>query len=217
MSFLLWQRSQLGIGSGRQVFRAAEVPVLQSATELVARLESLWQAESQRIDVAAAAAREQGWAEGGVQARQAAEGALADHLARLQQQAERVREQAREDAAALALQVVRKLLGGLPEPERQAALALQAARELLPARTWRLAVHPCSAPALREHLGRLAPEARGGLAQAEVCEDDSLAPGDCRLDTEFGSARAGLEAQLDRLSAAWGLPPVLSASNEGPT
>lgn len=205
MSFLLWQRGQVGIGSGRQVFRAAEVPLLQDAGELVARLESLWQAEAGRIEAAAEAACAQGRAEGGARARAEAEAHLAEQLSRLQQQAEDARDEARQQVASLALQVVRKLLGGLPEPERQAALALQAARELLPARTWRLAVHPQSAAALRERLGQLAPDERSGLAGAEVCEDDALAPGDCRLDTEFGSARAGLEAQLERLAAAWGV------------
>jgi flagellar biosynthesis/type III secretory pathway protein FliH len=209
MSFLLWQRGQLGIGSGRQVFRAAEVPLLQDASALVARLETLWQEEAGRVEAAADTARQQGWAEGGERARAAAEAGLAEQLARLAQQAEAVRAETRQEVAALALQVVRKLLGGLPEPERQAALALQAARELLPARTWRLAVHPRSAPALRERLARLGANDGGLLAQAEVAEDEAVAPGDCRLDTEFGSARAGLEAQLDRLAAAWGVavPP----------
>jgi flagellar biosynthesis/type III secretory pathway protein FliH len=210
MSFLLWQRGQLGVGSGRQVFRAAEVPLLQDASGLVARLEALWQAETSRIESAEQAARQQGWDQGGERARAEAEAGLADALARLSREAESVRDQARQEVATLALQVVRKLLGHLPEPERQAALALQAARELLPARTWRLAVHPQCAPALRERLGQLTAQERAALAQAEVSEDDAVAPGDCRLDTEFGSARAGLDAQLERLAAAWGvaLPPA---------
>ena len=213
MSFLLWQRGQLGIGSGRQVFRAAEVPLLRSACELVDRLESMRQDEATRIGAALEAGRRQGWTEGEALARQAGEAHRADEMVRLQQQSEAVREDARREVAALALQVVRKLLGGLPEGERQAALALQAARELLPARTWRLAVHPLSANSLREGLARLTAEERGGLAEAEVCEDDTLAPGDCRLETEFGSARAGVEAQLERLAAAWGVarPPAEGA------
>jgi flagellar biosynthesis/type III secretory pathway protein FliH len=210
MSFLLWQRGQLGIGSGRHVFRAAEVPLLQDASGLVDRLEALWQAEAGRIEAAEQAARQQGWAEGGAHARAAAEADVAEQLARLTREAEAVRDEARQEVARLALQVARKLLGQLPEPERQAALALQAARELMPARTWRLAVHPHCAPALRERLAQLAPQEHAALAQAEVSEDDAVAPGDCRLDTEFGSARAGLDAQLERLAAAWGvaLPPV---------
>lgn len=213
MSFLLWQRGQLGIGSGRQVFRAAEVPLLRSACELVDRLEAMRQDEATRIDAALEAGRRQGWAEGEAMARQAAEAHRAEEMVRLQQQSEAVREEARREVATLALQVVRKLLGGLPDGERQAALALQAARELLPARTWRLAVHPQSSSALREGLSRLAADERGALVEAEVCEDDTLAPGDCRLDTEFGSARAGVEAQLERLAGAWGVdwPPATGA------
>ena len=213
MSFLLWQRGQLGIGSGRQVFRAAEVPLLRSACELVDRLESMRQDEATRIGAALEAGRRQGWTEGEALARQAGEAHRADEMVRLQQQSEAVREDARREVAALALQVVRKLLGGLPEGELQAALALQAARELLPARTWRLAAHPQSAGSLRQGLARLTAEERSGLAEAEVCEDDTLAPGDCRLETEFGSARAGVEAQLERLAAAWGVarPPAEGA------
>lgn len=210
MSFLLWQRDQLGIASGQQVLRAAQVPLLQDASALVARLQALWQAESGRIEAAEESARRRGRAEGEERARVSAEAALAERLAALAHQAEAARDEARQQVAALALQVVRKLLGGLPLAESQAALALQAARELLPARVWRLAVHPDAAPALRERVARLGPEERAALAGGEVVEDASLAPDDCRLDTEFGSARAGLEAQLDRLAAAWGvvLPPA---------
>lgn len=214
MSFLLWQRGALGIASTRVVLRAAEVPLLQEAGALVERLQALWHAEAGRVEAAAEAGRTHGWAEGGEQARQAAEAELAAQLAQVTTQVEAVRDEARQEVAALALQVVRKLLGSLPEPERQAALALQAARELLPARTWRLAVHPQVAPALRARLASLGPDARGGLAQAEVCEDAGLALGDCRLDTEFGSARAGLDAQLARLASAWGVavPPPEAAA-----
>lgn len=206
MNFMLWQRGQIGVASGRRVFRADEVPLLQDAASLVARLEALWAAEAGRVQAAADEARRAGRLEGAAEAQRAADDALAARLAALAREAELARERSQAEVAALALAVARKLLGELPAADRLAGLALQAARELLPARTWRLVVHPDDADGLRERLARVAADERSGLAQAEVAVDPGLPPGECRLDTEFGSAQAGLGPQLARLAAAWGQP-----------
>jgi flagellar biosynthesis/type III secretory pathway protein FliH len=205
MSFLLWQKGQIGVASGRQVFRANEVPLLQDASALVARLQALWSSEDERVQTALDGARQQGLSEGTRLAQRELEAALNTQLALLARDAEAARDREQREVGALALEVVRKLLGALPEAERLAALAQQAARELLPARTWRLAVHPAAVDALRDRLARLDPDERSGLAQAVVGADPSLPDGDCRLDTDLGSARAGLDEQLTRLAAAWGV------------
>lgn len=213
MTFLLWQRGQLGIASGRRVFRAAEVPLLQDASALVERLQVLWEGEDTRVQAALDGARQQGLQEGARLARQEAEAALSAHLAMLARDAQAAREAQQREVGSLALEVVRKLLGALPEAERLAALAQQAARELLPARTWRLVVHPSVVDAVRANLAHLDPDERSGLAQAEVAADASLPAGDCRIETDQGSARAGLDEQLARLAEAWqvGAPKGIDA------
>lgn len=206
MNFILWQRGQIGVVSGRRVFRADEVPRLQDAAALVARLEALWASEAARVQAAADEARQAARRDAEAEARRQADEALGARLATLAREAEAMREAIQGEVAALALAVARKLLGELPAADRLAALARQAACELLPARTWRLAVHADDADALRAGLARLAADDRSGLARAEVVVDPGLPRGDCRLDTEFGSAQAGIGPQLARLAAAWKLP-----------
>ena len=80
---------------------------------------------------------------------------------------------------------------------------MQAARELLPARTWRLHVHPVQLAGLRAALQAVDPGDQAGLASAEILADAELDETDCRLTTEFGSADAGLATQVQRLASHW--------------
>jgi flagellar biosynthesis/type III secretory pathway protein FliH len=180
--FMLWHRqpeATLGITTDRRVLRAAEVPALRRAQDLLADLHALQASTQARVDEACADARQaghrEGWAAGQAEAREQLGRALAD-LARAQEAA---REQSQQAIGRLALEVFHKLLGSLPGDEALARLGVQAARELQPART--------------------------GLAQAELVADVDLADTDCRLTTEFGTADASLATQVERLAKAWGL------------
>lgn len=206
--FMLWHRqpeATLGIAADRRVLRAAEVPPLRQAQDLLADLQALQASTQARLDVARAEARDaghrEGWAAGQAQAREQLGQALAE-LARAQEAA---REQSQQAIGHLALEVFQKLLGSLPADEALARLALQAARELQPARTWRLHVHPHQLPTLRAALQAADPDNRAGLAQAELVADVDLGESDCRLTTEFGTADASLATQVERLAKAWGL------------
>ncbi|MDT7837969.1 FliH/SctL family protein [Aquabacterium sp. OR-4] len=206
--FMLWHAQPpqaMGIVSDRRVLRAAEVPPLLQAQQLVEALQALQAGTQARIDAACAQARAEGLAQGLADARAASEAALADALARLTHAHEQQRAQWQQALPELALAVFGKLLGALPPHEPLARLASQAARELLPARTWRLLVHPAQVAGLREQLQALDPDHSAGLAAAEIVADATLAETDCRLLTEFGSADAGLHTQLARLASAWGL------------
>lgn len=201
--FLLWHRdpqARLGIASDRRVLRAAEVPPLQDAQQLLAALNGLLAQEQARVDAARDQARAEGLRQGLADAGQQSRADLADALAALARAQEDERRRQQQAVAGLALEVFQKLLGALPADERLARLATQAARELLPARTWRLQVHPQDVAGLRAALRAVDPEDKSGLAGAEIVADADLTEGDCRLTTEFGTADAGLATQLDRLA-----------------
>jgi flagellar biosynthesis/type III secretory pathway protein FliH len=205
-AFMLWHRdadARVGLVSDRRVLRAAEAPALQQAHELLDTLHTLLAQERARVDAACEQARAEGLAQGLAQAREQSRAEVAEALARLARAHEQLRERLQQDVAGLALAVAEKLLGELPAQERLARLALQAARELLPARTWRLQVHPSQLPGQRAALQAADAGDVAGLAGAELQADAELAETDCRLTTEFGSADAGLQTQVQRLSRHW--------------
>ncbi|NRF67256.1 hypothetical protein HLB44_09700 [Aquincola sp. S2] len=202
MSFLWWQRGgEARIACDRLVLRAAEVPLLQHALALRDTLERRRDEQVQAITDAIETGRAEGHAAGLAEGRRAAAQELADALVRVagETQAERTRQRA--DTAALALQVVRKLLGAFADDAVLLALAATAAAELLPGALPALVVHPQQADALR---ARLADAAQGeGAPLFEVRADPQCAPDGCRLETEHGSVDVALEAQLARLAEVW--------------
>jgi flagellar biosynthesis/type III secretory pathway protein FliH len=207
--FQLWHRhpdQALGIITDRRVLRAHEVPPLQQADELLATLQALHAGQQARIDAACEAARADGYRRGLGEGRVAARAELAAALTALTQQHEAARAQQQQALARLALDVAQKLLGTLPAETALAHLAAQAARELLPARTWRMQVHPSQVATLRAALQAADPDDKAGLSRAEIVADANLADTDCRLVTEFGTADAGLATQVQRLAQAWGVP-----------
>ena len=200
MSFLWWQRvGDARIASDRLVLRAAEVPLLQHALALRDTLERRRDEQVQAITDAIAAGRAEGHAAGLAEGRRAAAQDLADTLQRLAAESQAERERLRADTAALALQVVRKLLGQFADDAVLLALAATAAADLLSGAPPALVVHPQQADALRE---RLAAAGEGG-AMFTVREDASCAVDACRLETEHGSVDVSLDVQLARLAEAW--------------
>lgn len=206
MSFLLWQRDRdVAIGSTRLVLRAAEVPLFNDALDLRARLERMNDDKVRYIvaqgDAASAQARAQGLEEG----RRAAREEFAAALANMAQASAHEHARVRGEIAALALEVVRKLMGALADDERLVALADTAARELLPSPALTLAVHPDQVDAVR---ARLAAGSQNEVAalRLEVRADPACERDACRIETEHGSIDASVAAQLDRLATAWGVP-----------
>ena len=210
MSFLIWHGGSVGLASDRRVLRPDEVQPLESALAVARRLADEQAAQAGRVQAAVAAGQAEGRHQGAAAAQAAAQVRLAEELTQLARQAQAHRERDQQAVARLALEVVRKLLGSLPQADRLAELAVQSARELLPARTWRLSVHPAQIPAVQARLLQLDPLDRTGLAQAELCADPGLPEDHCRLETDLGSAQASVEEQLQRLARAWAvadLPP----------
>jgi len=209
MSFVLWQRGgQTGIASTRLVLRAAEVPLLTEAQALRDRLEALHTEQAQRVETASELARERGHALGLEQGVLAARDEVAASLMALARSTEQERMHVRGQVATLALQVARKLIGRLADDERLLALADTAARNMLPGSSLTLVVHPSHADALQARLTAMARHAGENGAPASVFElraDAACALDSCRIETEFGSVDASLNAQLDRLAQAWGV------------
>lgn len=202
MSWLLWQaEGPARIASPRLVLRAAEVPVLQDAQRLCAELAELQRAEAQRIAAVLETARAEGQQQGLEDGRRAAREELSSALLQLGRAAERERDRLRRDTGALALQVVRKLLGRFAADEVLAALAQAAAAEVVPAQPLVLAVHPDRAGAVRARLAAL--DAAGPAMAIEVRGDAACAIDACRLETAHGAIDASLEGQLARLAQAW--------------
>jgi flagellar biosynthesis/type III secretory pathway protein FliH len=205
MSFLWWQRGgDARIASDRRVLRAAEVPLLQHALALRDTLERRRDEQVQAITEAIAAGRAEGHAAGLAEGRAAAALELAETVQRLAAESDAERERLRQDIAALALQVVRKLLGAFARDEVLLALAANAAAELLPGAAPVLVVHPQQAGALRTRMDAVAHE---GEAPFDVREDAQAAIESCRLETEHGCVDVSLDAQLSRLAEAWGVGP----------
>jgi type III secretion protein L len=202
MSYVLWHRDgQARIASARVVLRAAEVPRLTDAIALREALERLHAQTDARATAAADAARAAAHDAGLAEGRRLAGEALAERLAELSRAAEQERERVRNDLGALALQVVRKLLGHFADDDVLLALADRAAADVLPERPLALVVHPDRFDGVRERLERSAAESplhRCGVRADPLCEVDA-----CRLETAHGGIDASLDAQLARLEAAW--------------
>jgi flagellar biosynthesis/type III secretory pathway protein FliH len=200
MSFIVWQAGDAArIAASRLVLRAREVPLLQEANALRDRLEQLVREQQRTVDEAAAAAHDEAFARGLEEGRRAAQAEAAALLLKLAETAAAERERQRNEVGALALEVVRKLVGSLAADVALVALADTAAAELLPTQPVALVVHPDRCDAVRARL--VAAED----LHWEVRGDAACALDACRLETSHGSVDVALEPQLARLAAAWGV------------
>jgi len=210
MTFLLWQREgEMRIASPRRVLRAAEVPLLADAVSLRDRIQTLHDQQAAHLEAARAEARAAGHVQGLEEGRRAARDDIAATLNELAAAAARQREELRTQVAALALEVVRKLMGRFAAPEQLVALADTAARAMLPAQRWVLVVHPDRADAVREQLNAVSASSDTSIEPMpfELRPDASCALDACRIETELGSVEASLDAQLQRLARAWAVEP----------
>jgi flagellar biosynthesis/type III secretory pathway protein FliH len=206
MSYLLWQRGRdIGVASPRRVLRAAEVPVLTDALQLCERLEALRGERQAQIDAACAQAQTEGFAQGRAAGARAFEEERAATLTALAAASAAERALLRSEIAALALRVVRKLMGAFARDERLLALAETAARDIVPGAAMTLIVHPEQADALRARLHARACQQPEALA-FEVRADPSCERDACCIETALGRVDASLAAQLERLASAWRVP-----------
>ena len=214
MSFLMWQRDgDVRIASTRRVLRAAEVPLLTEAQQLRDRVLELQRTHDARVQQACDAAREEGFARGLAEGRTAAREDIATHFTTLALRAAQQHAALREQMAALALQVARKLIGSFATPEQLVALACTAAHDVMPGQALTLVVHPDAADGVRARLAECKQaDESAELPPFEVRIDAACEPGTCRLETELGTIDASLDAQLARLATAWSIPTAGAAA-----
>ncbi len=105
-----------------------------------------------------------------------------------------------ESVVAIAVVLAERLLGTALEldPARIADLARAAIAEARGARRIAIEAHPLDAQALRLHLGAAGLDSQS----VEVREDEALARGQLRLQTDVGTIDAKLAPRLERLAAA---------------
>jgi flagellar biosynthesis/type III secretory pathway protein FliH len=202
MSYLLWHRDgPVRIASRRLVLRAAEVPLLADALALREALQRSHGEQQALVAEEVARGHARGLAQGLEAGRREAAETVADTLTTLATSMAEERARLRAEVGALALQVVRKLLGRFDDDQVLAALAATAANDLLGCHPVALVVHPDLCAPVRERLAAIASNPLG--LRCEVRGDPSAARDSCRLETEHGSVDASLQAQLARLEAAW--------------
>jgi len=196
MSFVLLHADRLrSVATDDPLVPAAEAERVRDAAGLLVAAGRLREVAEHDIaaarDAARAAAAEQGLAQGLAEAK----AHTTEALARLGAQAAE-REQARSrDVARLAVEVVRRIAGELPDGALVAGLAERAAAGLTADQPATVRVAPAAADAVRARLAD-----RPGLM---VEGDATLEADDCVLETALGRTHAGLETQLSAVERAW--------------
>ncbi len=176
----------------RPVVRREDVATVRSAVELIALAETrLTDIDGYRA-AQAEAGRTEGFKLGYDEGRAEAAREAAETVARLHEEMSHVREQLRAAAGRLALDVVRRIAVELGPEATLAALAERAVRDVLPDAPITVHVAPASVGAVTTRLWPIG-------AAIEVQADETLAPGDCIIETAAGRSHAGLEVQLAAL------------------
>jgi type III secretion protein L len=110
--------------------------------------------------------------------------------------------------AALALDVVRRILGQFDNHELVARAATAALADFRRDRALKLTVHPSNEAHVRNYLnGRLV---RPDLT-VTVETDPSFGPTACVVASEFATVNAGIDTQLEAIARAFGLSDAKSA------
>jgi type III secretion protein L len=173
--------------------------------EIEARLsgERIVQEARARAEAIAVQARDLARSEAAQSAREAQEQAEAQMAAQwlALRQAEGARlDRDAERIIAIGVVLAERLLGAALDldPARIADLARAAIAEARGAQRIAIEAHPLDAAALRQHLGAAGLDA----LTVEVRDDEALARGELRLQTDIGTIDAKLAPRLERLAAA---------------
>ena len=174
------------------VIRREDVATVRSAAELIALAETRLADVDAYHAAQAEAGRAEGFKLGHDEGRALAAREAAETVARLHEEMQHVREQLRAATGRLALDVVRRIAVELGPEATLAALTERAVRDVLPDAPITVHVAPASVGAVTTRLWPIG-------ATIEVQPDETLAPGDCIIETAAGRSHAGLEVQLAAL------------------
>jgi len=175
--------------SERAVIPASDVARLDTAAELVAAIEA-------HRDAVFRSARAEGFEAGRAEGLERAAAQTAEVLAETHRVLDAERDRLRGQAAALALEIVRRIAVDLGPDATVAALAERAVRDLLPEEPIRVRV-------AAERVGTVSARLWPIHERVEVAAEPGLDPDECLIETPSGHVRAGLAVQLAALEKAF--------------
>jgi len=209
MSFLtLYTDEHSWLASEKRVFSAQEMSQLHSTIEQLQHVNTLAEAQQQRLDEAVAQAHKQGYLEGHEQAVADAQRDSLKSIEAMQSDYTKRLALEQKSIVSVALDVVRKVAGKVAPEDWLLAEATQAAAELSePTETIKLHVATTHVDAVRERLRDA--RAQNSFAAdygnvvpanfAEVVADETLDGSACVLSTPFGTIDVDLETQLTEI------------------
>lgn len=185
------------IATTSPIVPASELPALQGALALSARLTQLLATQEQQVtqacEEARAQGREEGLEQGRAQALESGAQALSDTLEKIAREQAAQREELRGALVTLASSMVRCMAAELAPPDVLAALAERAFEHVVPAQSVRVRLAPGMLEPVQTRL------AARQLALPVQCQaDERLGPLECVIESPTGTLIAGLEAVLDR-------------------
>jgi len=186
----------LPTGPGSKILRAAEADAWQDGFRFLAEVRSTAERIEATTRDAHAAAHKQGFAEG--KAAGAAEATRLLHATSLR--IDQYLAGLEHEIGALALNVVRRVLGNFDAGDLVARAAAQALSEFRRDRSLKVTVHP----AAQERVsGALAALTNGGGQVVSVATDPGLDEGACVIASDFAVVDASVEAQLRAFAAGF--------------
>lgn len=179
----------LPAGPGSRIVRAAQVDVWQDAYRLLAAVREAAGKVEENARNAYAAAHAKGFAEG----RSAGEIEASRLLRDTTLAVDRYLAKLESEIGALALRVVRRVLGELDVADVVARAAAQALAEFRQEKFLKVTVHPAAAERVSTALAALTQE---GGPTVTVESDPALDQDACVVTSDFAVVEAGIEAQL---------------------
>lgn len=106
-----------------------------------------------------------------------------------------------QEVAALAMEIVRRILGHFDQTNLVAQVTAQAIADLRNEKTLKITVHPSAVQKVTEAVA-----ASGRQTSIQVDSDPASTLDRCLITSEFAVVDASIETQLAAISAALGLP-----------
>lgn len=195
MSFVLLHADRLrSVATDHPLIRAADVPSVRDAADLLVEAGRLRDAAEEEIAAARAAEQQRGYEAGFAEGKAAADAAATQALATIEAEARAREDERRRQIAQLAIEVVRRIAGEIDDSAMVAGLAERAAAGMTDGPGAIVRVAPAHLAATQDRLA-----GRPVTVQA----DEGMDPLDCVVETAVGRTHAGLEIQLAALERAW--------------
>jgi len=194
--FTLVHSEALTVATDQLVYSAEETGALQHIVEQAESLSAIQTTWATKLADAEQHGYSTGHEKGLAAGIELANEQLATRLLELTDQAALEREQVRLSATQMAMNIVRSIAKGVGNESLLPALARSAAEDLLPNERAVLHLHPADLAGVERQLQSWLDAENAVPTITNVVADDSLAQGDCVLETPGGQIVADLETQL---------------------